>query len=310
MDYGVCITSILLPNSEGGKDNVVCGFNNFESYFAEKYLGNSPYFGSVIGRYCSTIKDGKYGDVELVKNCDHSLHGGVVGFDKRMWTLKSCAESAITFTLSSEDGDQGFPGAAEVEVTVALSDDNELSFSYSATSTKRTPFAMTNHTYFNLSAFKENIESHSMQLDSSVMIPLNSEGSFEEVQRSVVGGADDLRAGKSIAEAHAGMGDGFEHYYLFEDGLQCEPRRVGAFEYAPLGRSVEIFTTEQGMLFYTGKYTSDELCRESGEQFGKFCALCCETHRIANGPNIEGAPSVFLEAGEQFRSKTIFKFKF
>ena len=309
MDYGVCVTSILLP-SEGGKDNVVCGFNTLEGYFADAYLANSPYFGSVIGRYCSTIKDGRYGDVELVKNCDHSLHGGVVGFDKRMWSAKSVGESEVTFVLNSEDGDQGFPGAVEAEVTVSLSDDNELAFSYVASSSKRTPFAMTNHTYFNLSAFRESVESHTMQLDSSVIVPLNSEGSFELVQQSVAGGADDLSKAKSIAEAHAAMGDGFEHYYLFEGGVQSVPRKVGAFEYAPLGRSVEISTTEQGMLFYTGKYTSDELARESGEQYGKHRGLCCETHRVANGPNIEGAPSVFLEAGEQFSSQTIFKFKF
>lgn len=311
IDYGVTITSILIPNADGTKDNIVCGFNTLEGYFAPEYMANAPFFGCTVGRYCSTIKDAKYGDVKLSVNCaEHNLHGGTVGFDKQIWTLKESSEQSVTFVLHSPDGDQGFPGAVDAEVTIALGDDNALSFKYGATTTKLTPLSMTNHTYYNLSGFRESVEGHSVQINSTTLIPLNSEGRFTSVQRSVAGEADDLRDSKVIGDVHMAMGDGFEHYYLFSDDLSATPVKVAQLDYTPLGRSMEIFTTEQGMLFYTGKFTSDELSRESGEQFGKFRACCFESHRIPNGVNIEGAPNVMLSPDESFCSETIIKLKF
>ncbi len=311
MDYGATITSILLPNSDGTKDNIVCGFNSVEGYFTEQYLANAPFFGSTVGRYCSTIKGAQYEDVKLTVNCDvHNLHGGTVGFDKRMWSVDSVSSSQISLSLVSEDGDQGYPGRVEAEVTMTLSDGNVLTFSYKASTTKRTPLAMTNHTYYNLSGFREGVENHTIQIDSTTLIPLNSEGTFEGAKVSVAGKADDLTVTTLIGEVHRAMGDGFEHYFLYPGGLQKSPRKIGEFTYPAMGRKVEFSTTEHGGLFYTGKYTSDELKRESGEQFGKFRGLCIETHRIPNGPNLIGAPDVMLNAGEVFESETNFKFTF
>ncbi len=311
MDYGATVTSILIPNGDGTKDNVACGFNSVEGYFAPQYVANAPFFGSTVGRYCSTIKDAQYEDVKLTVNCEtHNLHGGTVGFDKRMWTLKGCNAQSVTFTLVSEDGDQGYPGEVEAEVTMTLSEDNTLTFSYKATSTKRTAYAMTNHTYYNLSAFRESIEGHTIQIDSTTRIPLCVEGTFEGVQVSTAGKMDDLTSPKVIGDVHAAMGTGFEHYMLYEGGLVSEPRKVAEFAYPAMGRKVEVSTTEHGGLFYTGMYTSDELQRESGEQFGKYRGLCFETHRIPNGPNLAGSPDVILEPGQTFESATSFKFLF
>ncbi len=311
MDYGATVTSILIPNSDGTKDNVVCGFNTLNGYFSDEYKANAPFFGSTVGRYCSTIKDAKYDDVVLTANCDtHNLHGGTVGFDKRMWSLVSSDDKALTFSLVSEDGDQGYPGRADIEVTIELTDNNALSFSYKATSSKRTPFTMTNHSYFNLSAFKESIESHSVQVDSLVKIPLLSEGTYDENCVSVKDEVDNLTTPKLIGDVHKLMGNGFENYYLYEGGMQNVPRKVASFSYEPLNRSVDVLTTEYGGLFYTGIYTSDKLQRESGEKYGKFRGLCFETHRVPNGPNLAGSPDVMLEEGETFKSQTIFKFNY
>ncbi len=315
MDYGATVTSILIPNPNGTKDNVVCGFNSVEGYFTEEYLANAPFFGSTVGRYCSTIKDAKYGDVKLTANCEtHNLHGGTVGFDKRMWSVKGCSSSnrytSITFELVSEDGDQGYPGRVEAEVTISLSEHNTLSFRYHAVSDKSAPFSMTNHTYYNLSGFRDSVESHTIQIDSTVVVPLLSDGTFEEVQKSVAGEANDLTTTKVVGDVHEAMGGGFEHYYLYNGGAQAEPRQVGVFAYPALGRSVVFSTTEYGGLFYTGKYTSDALSRESGEQFGKYRGLCVETHRVPNGPNIPGSPDVMIEPGKAFESETTFKFTF
>ena len=303
MNYGLTITSIKLPDG----DNIVCGFDNFESYFTSKYKANSPYFGGVIGRYCATIRPGKFDNYELSKNAgENTLHGGIVGFDKKVWTLDNLANDAITFSLHSEDGDQGFPGNVDVMVKISLSDDNALTFNYLAKTDKRTPLSMTNHTYFNLSGFAENIEGHSVMVNSIETFAMDAEGDYDANRTSVEGEITDLRIAKSIADLHKEV-DGMEHFYLYEGGI-APKRKVAEFAYAAKNRKVEVFTTEPGMLLYTAKYTSGELARESGEQYGKYCALCCETHRVPNGPNLNGASYIFTEANEKFESETTFKF--
>ncbi len=314
IDYGLTVTSIRIPNGDGTKDNVVCGFNTLESYFGEEYKANAPYFGAVVGRYCSTIKGAKYGDFQLTANCgEDNLHGGFDSFDKSMWQYVAGAEcnteASIKFVKLSADGENGFPGNIDATVTIKLTPENELSFHYEAFTDKVTPYCMTNHTYFNLSGFRESIEGHKAQVNSTIRIPLNFEGSYAESQKSVAGAADDLTEAKVIGDVHAALGSGFEHYYLF-DGLKSSPREVAKITYPGNGRTLTVSTTEHGMLFYTAIYTSDALCRESGEKYGKYRAFCCESHRIPNGPNLAGAPDVFLSPGEKFESETVFKFGF
>ena len=307
MNYGATITSLQLPSGE----NIVCGFNSFDEYFSSEYKINSPYFGAVIGRYCATISPAKYEEYELTKNAgENNLHGGVIGFDKRVWSLKSANANSITFTLISEDGDQGFPGEVIAEYTITLDDDNALTFNYEATSSKRTPLSMTNHNYYNLSGFKENIESHRVQIASTETFAMDAKGSYDDNCKDIKGSVLDLRNEQIIGSLHNKLGDGMEFFYLFEGGITKQKRKVAEISYPAKERKVEIFTTESGMLFYTAKYTSNNLERESGEKFGKYRAFCCETHRVPNGPNIKGAPNIFTEAGEKFCSETTFKFTF
>lgn len=305
MTYGATITSIKLP--EG--DNIVCGFNSFENYFSPEYISNSPYFGGMIGRYCATIQGGKYGDTELTKNAggEHNLHGGVVGFDKRVWAATTIDTSAVLFSLLSVDGDQGFPGNVKANITVRLTDDNELVFHYEGETDKTTPLSMTNHTYYNLSGFAENVENHTVTINSDTTYAMDAKGVYGDNCFAVEGQPTDLRTARVIGDVHNELGAGFEHFYLFGE-LKSEPVKVAEICYPAKNRKLEVFTTEPGMLFYTAKYTSDELCRESGEQFGKHRAFCCESHRVPNGPNVEGAPYVFTSPCEKFDTTTIFKF--
>ncbi len=305
MNYGATITSLKLPTHE----DIVCGFDNFEGYFSEEYKANSPYFGAAIGRYCATIAPAKFGDYELSKNAgENNLHGGVVGFDKRVWSVKELSDNSITFTLTSEDGDQGFPGEVVAEYTITLDDENALTFHYQALSSKSTPLSMTNHNYYNLSGFAENVENHAVTIDSIQTFAMDAKGSYNSNCKAVEGTPTDLREERRIGDLHEELGAGMEHFYLFEGGVTEQKRKVAEVSYPSKGRKVEIFTTEGGMLFYTAKYTSDALERESGEKFGKYRAFCCETHRVPNGPNVEGAPNIFTEAGERFSSETTFKF--
>lgn len=313
-DYGATITSILLPKKEGKAEEIVCGFDTFESYFSEVYKSNAPYFGGTVGRYCSQIKDAKFlmngKNYELTKIVgNNNLHGGKVGFDKKIWTVKSFSlgSARLQMELQSKHLEEGFPGNVTVLVTFTLTNENELKIEYQAISDQDTPFTITNHTYFNLSGFKNSIEDHTVTVRAKTKQIWDESGAATGENTYVVGQVDDLRSPKSIKEVHEAMDDGFEHFYLFEDkGFKLD--KVAEINEKLSGRSMEVFTTEPGMLFYTGKYTSDELKRESGLQYGKYRGFCCETHRYPNGPNIPEAPKSILKVGESYESTTIFKF--
>ncbi|WP_010133966.1 aldose epimerase family protein [Ochrovirga pacifica] len=311
-NYGATITSLKVPNSKGDITNIACGFDTLEGYFSEEYKNNSPYFGCTVGRYCSQIKDAAFQlegkKFQLAANCgDNNLHGGTVGFDKKVWSATAIEEKdavGVTFSLESKDLEEGFPGNLTASVTFLLKETNELSIAYSATPDADTPLSMTNHTYFNLASFSETVENHNAKIFTDKRLVLDETGAATGEIVSVEGKADDLRNGKKIGEAHQEMGDGFEHFYIFDQVGELKQTASVSFG----DRSIDVFTTEPCMLLYTGKYTSDALARENGEQYGKYKGFCCETHRYPNGPNIVNSPKSITKAGEEFKSKTIFKF--
>ncbi|WP_111706216.1 aldose epimerase family protein [Lutibacter citreus] len=314
-NYGATITSLIVPNSKGELENIVCGFDTLEGYFGKDYVENSPYFGSTVGRYCSQIKDAKFTlngkEYQLAKNAgDNNLHGGKVGFDKRIWNAEivECeGYSSIKMSLTSKDLEEGFPGNVEVTVLFSLTENNELRIDYSATPDQDTPLAITNHSYFNLDAFSETVENHIAQVNTSKRQAMDETGAGTGEILNVIGKADDLTQGKRIGDVQEAMGDGFENFYVF-DNADFKLQEVAKIKSVKSGRSLTVSSTEPCMLLYTGKYTSDAIKRESGQQYGKYKGFCCETHRYQNGPNIANSPKTITKAGEKFKSTTIFKF--
>lgn len=312
--YGATITSIRIPDKNGEKGEIVCGFDQLESYFSDAYKSNAPYFGGTVGRYCSQIKDARFTleGVEYQLNKivgENNLHGGRIGFDKKLWSVEAFDENAALVTMKTRSNhlEEGFPGNVDVWVTFILTADNELKIEYKATTDQKTPFTITNHTYFNLTGFKDNVLHHSVKIAADKKQVWDETGAATGENISVIDKPDDLRSPKLIGDVHEAMGDGFEHFYLFDDKA-FKLDKVAEIEEETSGRSLQVYTTEPGMLFYTGKYTSDELKRESGLQYGKFRGLCLETHRYPNGPNISNAPKSILDTDETYQSTTIFKF--
>lgn len=315
INYGATITEIKIPDSQGNIENIACGFDTLDGYFAKDYVENAPYFGCTVGRYSSQIKDAKFTlngkEYQIADNCGpNNLHGGKVGFDKKVWnaeTFENGKGSGIKMSLKSKDLEEGFPGNVDVEVSFTLTDNNELNIDYTATPDADTPLSLTNHTYFNLSAFKSNVECHLAQVNASKKLEYDDTGAATGKIVNVKGAADDLRQPKKIGDAHKEMGDGFENFYVLdnEKGDFIESAKITCPD---SGRTLTVSTTEPCMLLYTGKYTSDALKRENGEQYGKYRGFCCETHRYPNGPNIENSPKSITKAGETFKSTTQFKF--
>ena len=313
-NYGGIVTSMVVPDKNGRAEDIVCGFDTLDDYFSDTYTANSPYFGCLVGRYAARVKDGKFsiGDIDYQVDTNdgpNHLHGGVKAFDKRVWTsevLESNEVVGLKLYLKSPDGDGGYPGNLDVAVTYSLNNNNEFSIEYSAMTDKATPLSLTNHTYFNLNAFDGNILDHKASITSDkFLVPDQSNVPVGEEQL-VADTVWDYNQAKPIGDVFTESKMGFETYYVFSKPLNSFDK-VAEFSDLSSGRKLEVFSSEPGMLFYTGFYTSDELQRESGAQFGQFKAFCCETSRYPNGPNINGAPDSILLPGAEYKSRTVFK---
>lgn len=173
-NYGGILTSLKVPDRDGKPGEVTCGFNSLEEYFSEAYRANSPYFGCLVGRYAGRIKDGKFtvgGSDYQVETNDGSnhLHGGLNSIDKRIWSARPFEETdrvGVRLSITSPDGDNGYPGTVAIDVTISLSNDNELSLEYSARTDKATPLSLTHHAYFNLNGFQEQVKGHKAMIDA------------------------------------------------------------------------------------------------------------------------------------------------
>lgn len=315
-NYGGIVTSIVIPDKKGQRSDIVCGFNTMENYFSEDYEANSPYFGCIVGRYAGRIKDGSFtveGQTFNLATNDgpNHLHGGVVGFDKQIWNadISHAADACVlTLSLISSDGDAGYPGTLKTTVEYRLTQANELRIRYQAQTDQATPLALTNHTYFNLNSFAGKILDHTARIASNRYLVPDETNVPVGPEQAVAGTACDFNMPKSIGKAFKELPNGFEHYYIFDKPQGC-CEKVAEFSEPTSGRTLEVDTTEPGMLFYTGFYTSDALKREDGTAYGQFKAFCCETAKYPNGPNIKGSPSSILEPGQDYDETTVFRFK-
>ncbi|AZQ65550.1 galactose mutarotase [Flammeovirga pectinis] len=315
MTLGATITSIQVPDKNNEITEVACGFDQLEGYFSAAYTANAPYFGCTVGRFASRIKDGKFkidgAEYALATNDgSNHLHGGLKGFDKQIWKcvnqVSTAKDESITFQKSSLHLEEGFPGNVQIQVTFTLKGSNALQIKYNAVTDHKTPISLTNHTYFNLSGFTETVGNHTAKILADAFLKADHTnvpvGEIEEVKNTVL----DLNQGRLLSEVFAELPTGCEHYYLFNQ--MDELKEVATFDHSKTGIALQIQTTEPGMLFYTGYFTSNDLKRESGDQFGRYRAFCCETHRYPNGPNIDNAPRAFATPNEPFNSTTVYQF--
>ncbi len=314
-NYGGIVTSIVVPDRRGTPADIVCGFDALEGYFSKTYRENSPYFGCIVGRYAGRIKDGTFTIDErrypiATNDGPNHLHGGIVGFDKRVWDAELSEEQGdgvLRLTLVSRDGEEGYPGTVKVAVEYRLTQENQLKIHYTGQTDQATPLSLTNHTYFNLNGFSDNVLDHEVQIESDrYLVPDETNVPVGE-ERAVARTVCDFRQPGRLGDSFQQLPDGFEHYYVFADSGGAV-NKVARFSEPSTGRTLEVYTSEPGMLFYTGYYTSDGLARNDQTRFGQFRAFCCEASKYPNGPNIPKSPRSVLQAGQPYDETTVFKF--
>jgi aldose 1-epimerase len=228
------------------------------------------------------------------------------------WERKD--ENALELTYTSPDGDQGFPGKLTARVTYALSDDNELTVSYRATTTKPTPVNLSQHSYFNLSAdARRDVLDHVLTIGADHYTPVDSTMIPTGELASVEGTPFDLRlptrigARIDVDDEQLRYGRGFDHNFVL---TRSDPGLMHAAHVADpgSGRMMDVYTTEPGIQFYSGNYLDGSIRGKGGETYGHRCGFCLETQHFPDSPNHPEFPSTILRPGEEFNSRTVFAF--
>jgi aldose 1-epimerase len=312
INYGGIITKIITADKAGAMGDVVTGFESLDGFLQK----GVPYFGALIGRYGNRIANGKFTldgkEYKLAGNNNgNSLHGGNKGYDKVYWNIeKQAGDSSLKLTYLSKDGEEGYPGNLNIEVIYTLTADNGLMIDYAATTDKATPINLTSHAYFNLSAGKDStILGHDLMMKADKFTPVNDAliptGKLEEVK----GGPMDFNTAKSIGKEIATVAGGYDHnWVLNKNGNTLE--MVAVLSHAGSGRSMEVWTTEPGLQFYSGNFLDGTLTNtKGGAKYIKHGALCLETQHYPDSPNQPAFPTTILKPGETYRHTTVYKFK-
>lgn len=318
-NYGGIILSLMVPDRTGQMADVVLGFDSLSSY--EK---DSPYFGALIGRYGNRIAKGHFTldgkEYTLaVNNGQNALHGGLKGFDKVVWNAEpfdSTGKRGLVFTYTSPNGEEGYPGTLQARVTYTLTDDNELIFDYHATTDQATPVNLTQHSYFNLKgAGNGDILDHVVTINADRFTPVDSTLIPTGELRSVEGTPFDFRTPTAIGarieqqDQQLVFGHGYDHNYVLNKPDSASGPTFAARVVEPAsGRVMEVSTTEPGLQFYSGNFLDGTLTGKGGHVYGHRSGFAMETQHFPDSPNQAGFPSTILRPGEEYNSRTIYKF--
>ena len=317
-NYGGAVVSLKVPDRNGKLADVVLGYDN-----ADGYVNDKSFFGALVGRYGNRIGhaqfalDGK--TYTLAKNNgENSLHGGIKGFNKAVWTPKIIpAKDGQSLELSylSRDGEEGFPGNLKVSVIYTLTDSNALRITYSATSDKKTVVNLTNHSYFNLAGQGSgDILGHLLIIQADKFTPVDAglipTGEFRDVAGTPFDFRKELAIGARIDqdEEQLKLGGGYDHNFVLQRSNDPEESLAARVLEPVSGRILEVWTTEPGVQFYTGNFLDGKTIGKGGVTYPKRSAFCLETQHFPDSPNQPKFPSVVLNPGERYHTVTTYKF--
>jgi aldose 1-epimerase len=317
-NFGGAVVWLKVPDRDGKLGDVVLGYDSVEGYEHD-----TAHLGALIGRYGNRIGhaqfslDGK--TYTLAKNNgDNSLHGGVKGFDKKVWTAKQIpAKDGQTLELSylSKDGEEGFPGSLKVTVTYTLTDTNVLRIVYHATTDKKTVVNLTNHSYFNLKGpGSGDILATVLTIEADKFTPVDAGMIPTGELRDVTGTPFDFRKPTAIGarigqdDEQLKLGNGYDHNFVVRRGAgeKGEALAARAFE-SGTGRVMEVWTTEPGVQLYTANFL-DGVKGKGGVVYARRTAFCLETQHYPDSPNQPKFPSVVLNPGAIYHTTTTYKF--
>ncbi len=308
LNYGGIIKNLWVPDRNGKLKDIVLGFDDFEPY-----LENPPYFGAIIGRVANRISgakfviDGKEYKINT-KFENYALHGGIIGFDKKIWDAKPYVidgEQGVELNYLSPDGEEGFPGNLKTRVIYRLTDYNELIIEYFAETDKPTHVNLTNHSYFNMSD-DDKVYGHRLWIPAEKVTETDENiiptGKFVTVKGTPLDFTEMHAIGDRIHEIKVG----YDHCYVFDkpDNEMAPAAKVVEPE---SGRTMEVYTTCPSVQLYTGNYL-DNIEGKGGKKYPNHGAFCLETQLLPDAANRPEFPSTLLLPDDIYSHTTVFKF--
>ena len=307
MEHGATITELIALDRRGRATNVVLGAKTLDEYL--NGFGGSA---AVIGRFANRIANAKF-TLEGIEyklaanNGKNHLHGGRAGFASKHWRGKALpgrsGETAVQFSYTSKDGEEGYPGNLDVKVTYTLTDKNEFRIDYEATTDKATPVNLTNHAYFNL-AGGGNILDHELHLNAAHYTPTDEglipTGEIAPVKGTPLDFTKPTRVGSRFDQLPRKL-NGYDHNFVIDrsgpgsTSPTSSVVQVARVKDPKSGRVMTVGTTEPGVQLYTGNHL-------------KHAGLCLETQHYPDSVNQPKFPSVILRPGEKFQSSTVHTF--
>jgi aldose 1-epimerase len=314
-NLGGVITQIHVPDRDGVMADVVFGYDD-----VAPYMGDSNYFGALIGRYGNRIANGRFTldgethQLDLNDGVNH-LHGGTGGFHRRLWEAETFAtpkSAGLILSYLSPDGDQGYPGNLETTAIYELRDDNELRIAFHAITDKATPVNLTNHAYFNL-AGKGDILGHQLTINADAYTPVGPGLIPVGAPQAVAGTAFDFRTPHAIGaridqeDEQLRLGSGYDHNFVLKKS-QPQAMEVAARVVDPAsGRVLEVLSQEPGIQFYSGNFLSDDI-NGKGRIYGYRSGICLEPQHFPDSPNRPDFPSTILRPGAEYTTVMAYRF--
>jgi aldose 1-epimerase len=310
MTYGATLMTLRTPDRAGQVESIVLGFGSLEPY-----LAGTPHVGATVGRYANRIAGARFAldgrTHQLTANDGRNqLHGGAKGFDKAVWSARALAgpnSAGVILEYVSADGEEGFPGELSAEVTYRLTGDDTLSIDFRATATKPTHVNLTHHSYFNLSGdTQRDVLDHALIIDANSFTPVDAYLVPTGELRDVAGTPLDFRTAHRIGarigadDAQMRIAGGYDHNFVLNQATPGSFTRAAVLSDSACGRTLEVWTSEPGLQLYSGNGLSGSFARRTG--------VCLEPQHFPNSPNEPRFPSTVLRPGEEYRSRTEFRF--
>ena len=319
LDYGATLASVEIPDRHGKPGEVTHGHDDLTGW-----VDNKSYFGATVGRFANRIAGGKFTldgkSHQLAANNTPGgipchLHGGVSGFDRKLWSARSVQNpgaNGVEFSYVSPDGEEGYPGTLSVKITYWLTEKNELRLEFRATTDQPTIVNLTNHTYWNLSGDPHHpITGHSVQLESDAVLEINAgmipTGSRLPVKGTTFDFTQPTPIGRQIgtADSQLKIGNGYDHCWI----LRGSGLRLAARVHEPTtGRTLELFTDQPGLQLYTGNFLDGTANGRAGATYPFRTAFCLEPQRFPDAPNQPEFPSATLRPGEVYEHTLVYRF--
>ena len=311
---GAGVVSVVVPDRDGRKADVVLGYPKAESYF-----GDGPCAGKIPGRYANRIALGRFTldgkEYTLpVNNGPNHLHGGPDGFQNKVWDSRTCGD-AVEFMYFSEDGEAGYPGNLKVVARYEWTDDNVLSLTITAETDKPTVLNLTNHTYFNLDGEGSgSILDHTLQLNASEYLPTDETliplGDSAPVAGTPMDFVNPKRLGADIKADFPALknGKGYDACWVIDGHVDGQLQEAATLCSEASGRELRVITTQPGIQVYTGNWLAGCPEGKNGHAYSDYDGVALECQKFPDTPNKPDYPSAVLAPGQVYEEAIIFEF--